>query len=39
MTFIYANFTTIMFALNFGEKKRKKIYVRSSKVTEVEKNK
>lgn len=22
MTFIYANFTTIMFALNFGEKKK-----------------
>lgn len=38
MTFIYANFTTINVALNFGEKKeRKRIYVRSSTVTEVKK--
>lgn len=39
MTFIYANFTTINVALNFGEKKkeRKRIYVRGSTVTEVKK--
>ena len=37
MTFSYANFTTINVALNFGEKKRKRIYFRSSTVTEVKK--